>query len=109
MPLELHNTDGKPHLQGAWRTGWLDLQILQYGIDILGGVDEITMSHMDCWTPEFKVVGLRSEKRLDDTWMYNMKFDTETQYVDWIEQTLQHPITVLGRGVRVSDREERNT
>ena len=33
--------------QGAFRNGFLDMTLMRYAIDVLGGVDEISVTHLD--------------------------------------------------------------
>jgi adenylosuccinate synthase len=42
---EAHNGHGE--WQGAWRQGWLDLNVLRYAVDRSQGIDGLVMTHMD--------------------------------------------------------------
>lgn len=101
---EAHNRDGMQFLQGKWRTGWLDLELIQRGIEIAGGVNYLAVSHMDLWNAQFKVAGERKNP-LSVPRNY-MLFDTEKQYIEAIEFSTRVPVRVLGRGRRAEDREE---
>jgi adenylosuccinate synthase len=47
-PLGLRDTyNGTNAWQGAFREGWLDLAAIQYGIDVVGGVDALAVTHCD--------------------------------------------------------------
>lgn len=50
---EAHNGHGE--WQGAWRVGWTDLEAIQRGIDINGGVDELAVTHLDRVQGDWKV------------------------------------------------------
>lgn len=52
LPDDVHNTEGE--YQGKWRTGPLDLVLLKYAVDVLGGVDRLVLTHMDSvpFTPQ---------------------------------------------------------
>lgn len=42
---EMHNATG--HFQGGWRVGALDMSLLRYAVEVNGGVDRVSVSHMD--------------------------------------------------------------
>jgi adenylosuccinate synthase len=112
---EDHNRDEPEHLQGKWRNGWLDLELVWRGIWALGGVDYLVMSHVDKWFSGMKFMKRRDSKYLyrplnnrDHAW--DVFFDTAPtaeKYVGYIESELQHPINVIGHGKRAVDRTER--
>lgn len=60
---ELHNLSS-PWQQG-FRVGHFDLNLLKYAVNVVGGVDEIALTHMDSWIP-------RSSKLC---WAYNSDQD----------------------------------
>lgn len=49
MYPELHNQHGE--LQGAWRVGAQDVNLLEYAIKVAGRIDKLAVSHLDV-TPE---------------------------------------------------------
>lgn len=108
---EDHNRDEPDHLQGRWRVGWLDLELIWRGMWILnplGGVQTITVSHMDRWWKGMQVAGRRQESLLHTPMYAYEEFKTEEAYFGAIESALETPITAIGRGKRVTDREERS-
>lgn len=107
---EDHNRNEPSHLQGDWRCGWLDLEMLWRGMWILnptGGIDSITVSHMDRWSKNMLLCNRRRDVYLSTPQVAYESFDTEVAYLGAIESALETPVTVIGRGKRVTDREER--
>jgi len=52
MPTECAMSNREQHNdsrneQGEFRNGWLDMTLMRYAIDVLGGVDEIAVTHLD--------------------------------------------------------------
>jgi adenylosuccinate synthase len=114
------NSEGK--FQGAFRTGYFDAVAVRYALAVIGGVDEIALSHMDSvgklpvkalcdhydrsdglflsnggW-PEWATQELETMRPIYRT------YDTAYDLVQGIERALQTPITILGHGVTAEDR-----
>lgn len=86
---EPHNTDRC--FQGKFRRGHFDLGAVTHSLELVGGVDEIHMSHLDCMPHFFH--------NIDDAgielYLYNL------------ERLLKTPITVTSYGPTWQDRRER--
>jgi len=102
--VERHNHDGLPELQGAWRVGWLDRKLLRYAADnILGGIHEIALSHVDRFNPEqlWNVIDLRGTDRIgmkDYIEVHSLK-----SLVELIEVAAFAPVKIMGHGRRVCE------
>ena len=74
---ELHNT-GHPYM-GKFRTGQLDLVALQYSLQVLGGVDEIAMHHLDRYLPTTICEAYRVSSANSDTYFTRLTQDLVRQ------------------------------
>lgn len=101
---ELHNRAGAAELQGEWRTGWLDLNLLRRSvIDILGGVDSIALSHVDRFNTQdnWNIIGARASDsvRMDDY----IEVKSLESLVTQIEAACSAPVEVIGCGRRTTN------
>lgn len=77
--------------QKDFRTGWMDLRMLELSIDALDNkVDQFIVSHTDYWDriPEWKI---RNQHGLDQEWLYPKSLD---EYLSIIGRLL--PIDMIG-------------
>jgi adenylosuccinate synthase len=93
LPLlpEPHNDSG--NFQGGFRVGRFDYTLASQALKIIGGVDYISMSHMD---------------RLPAIWSTRARtIADEEQFISIVERNLGTPINILGYGPRACDRRRR--
>lgn len=92
---EQHNQTGR--YQGAMRSGWFDFHLIRKSLDIIGGIDAIALSHLDCMKTirDWPVASVRRV----DTIPYDVSHVTnEYQLVDSIYNTFGIPVSILGHG-----------
>lgn len=120
---EMHNGTGK--YQGAWRTGNLDMVLMRYAVDVVGGLDEVAVTHMD------RIGGLYVDRYLEGPLaVKKQKRDLDAQveltellshvtpaygfasnpkqFVSVIESRLDAPVSMLSYGPRRGDKRVRD-
>lgn len=94
---ELHNVDNE--FQGTIRRGWFDLDLVNKSLAIVGGVDYISMSHLDYYSrlPKWQIY----ENGRSDEVYFHSKFN----YMEYIEKQTKTKIGIIGEGATKEDRE----
>jgi adenylosuccinate synthase len=95
FPAEDETLNGllpEPHndasgFQGKFRVGRFDIEDARYALNACGGVDEITLSHVD-YIPQ-----------LYDDW-------EPTDYIGYLEERLNTPVNIIAVGPTAKDRSE---
>jgi adenylosuccinate synthase len=122
---EPHNGDG---FQGAFRQGHLDFVALRYAVTLLGGIDQVALTHVDrvdpvpaCWTyyERDKQYGLY---RAADPWPDDRPLTTEIlsrmlpeyggkwmheELLSRLAKLLGAPVAIISRGPTWKDKVER--
>lgn len=96
---ELHNVTGEQYLQGAFRVGWLDFDLINLAVRSMP-VDSIAVSHLDymenadVWKIAQRVPG-------DDIWVGSpsmVTVNSEGELINLIERTLSKPVVMRAWG-----------
>jgi adenylosuccinate synthase len=103
---ESHNATGQ--FQGAFRTGWLDLDLLRLSLGYLGGVDQIALSCMDRLT-EVPALHVMTKGGFRRCFVNPSHLDVQGMFIDWLQTALDTPVSILGYGPSAADRQERLT
>lgn len=112
---ETHNTFGR--WQGGWRAGSLDLTLLDYAVKVVGGIDELAITHLDAKVsevitsyPTYQKIqpsegkdlpyqeSLTSQLSLAAGTGNRLEVTGESQLVDLIETTVSAPVTIKSYG-----------
>jgi len=125
---ERHNCNGP--WQQSWRQGHLDLVALDYAVRVIGGVDEMVVTHMDyvegpqrvctAYTPDFnwrlpievenqpRLQELeRASKRLSELKPSYNTLDTIGSLLGSIEDVVEAPVTLTSHGPTAGDKRAR--
>lgn len=93
---ELHNVENE--FQGAMRRGWFDLDLVNKSLDIVGGVDYFSMSHLDYYNrlPKWQI----QENGKSDEVFFHSRYN----YMEYIEKQTKTKIGIIGEGATKEDR-----
>lgn len=103
---EPHNTTGE--FQGAFRTGWLSLDHLRMSLEYLGGVDQLALSCMDRLA-DIPALNVMTKGGFRRSFINPSHLDVQTMFIDWLQNVLNVPVSILGYGPSAADRQERLT
>lgn len=95
---ELHN-ESTHRYQGAFRRGWLDIGTLKQTVDGLGGVDYLSISHLDYWD------NISTEWKLFDGDEIVFSTKNTDYYLSFISDYLKVKIGMLAYGSSKEKRE----
>ena len=93
---EVHNVPNE--FQGAMRRGWFDLDLINKSLEILGGVDYISMSHLDYYNrlPFWRI---RENGTNDEVFFHSVH-----NFLWYVEKQTKTKIGILGSGPKKEDR-----
>lgn len=126
---EAHNdSEG---FQGAWRVGWTDLRAISYALNCIGGVDALSVTHLDRVSGDWKIcldypLTVPSREMTHELWEFERALTlndldiADKEYAEFeqmdpitlveiVEARLDTPVTIQGYGpthldVRSSER-----